>query len=138
MDIKSTRYPGAPLTLTTVAIDLYDACKVLKRAWDLGEKSNEVDWEELTVAVALAAEALEKVNQLSSKEYCVLMHTDRDSISGEALFWSVSKQWVSLHDADVFAISDRAVAVESIAARFPPETWGFVELPSYRKVNDFP
>lgn len=37
---------------------LLQACRTLKAAWDAGEESNDAEWEDLTVAVALAEEAL--------------------------------------------------------------------------------
>lgn len=44
--------------LTQVAPLLLSACQTLKAAWDAGEASNDVEWEDLTVAVGLAEEAL--------------------------------------------------------------------------------
>ena len=38
------------------------ACETLKAAWDAGEETNDVEWEDLTVAVGFAEEALALVN----------------------------------------------------------------------------
>jgi len=44
--------------LTRAAPTLLLACQILKAAWDAGEDSNDVEWEDLTLAVGLAEEAL--------------------------------------------------------------------------------
>lgn len=82
------------------------------------------------MAVGFAEAALEKVDRLSEQQYCVVMHEHRDPETDSPLFWSSSKQWVSLRDADVFALRNETVLKELLDARFPRESYGFVELPA--------
>jgi len=136
MGANNAILPITPLTLAGVTTDLYDACKMLKRAWDLGEESNEVEWEELVMAVGLAETALEKVDELSVQRYCVVINNRRNTETNEPLFWSSSRQWVSLHEADVYGVSEDADCAELLAARFPREAWGLVELPSSGRLQN--
>ena len=138
MGNEDTNFPITPLTLSGVTTDLYDACKVLKQAWDHGEESNDIEWEELVLAVGIAEAALEKVDSLASQHYCVVIHDQRDLETGAPLFWSTHRQWVPLSKSDVFALGNQAVLSELLAARFPPEAWGFVDLPSWGRIVTLP
>lgn len=138
MGNEDTNFPITPLTLSGVTTDLYDACKALMQAWDNGEESNEVEWEELVLAVGIAEAASEKVDNLSAQAYCVVMRNHRESETDKPLFWSSSQQWVSLRAADVFAIGKEASPNELLTARFPRDAWGFVELPSWGRIISLP
>lgn len=47
--------------LTRAAPLLLSVCEKLKAVWDAGDESNEIEWEDLSVAVDMAAEAISMV-----------------------------------------------------------------------------
>lgn len=60
--MSEDRREQKPCGLCNIAGDLLFACRMLQRAWDAGEESQDVDWEDLCVAVELASAAIEKVD----------------------------------------------------------------------------
>jgi hypothetical protein len=60
----------------------------------------------------------------TEERYKVIMHTHRDPISDEPLFWSNSQGWVSLEEATMFPASEEV--------RMPNEAWGTVRVAAPR------
>ena len=59
-DAISSAQRKANVKLIASAPDLYNACKMLLRAWDEGKETQDVEWECLEYAVEIAREAVSK------------------------------------------------------------------------------